>query len=137
MAHPSNIFAALSFANDGESIRRINIVGDNLLEANKNIPGLQWFLTYQSLPRVYVERSLERGGNILGLDREPGNNIRAFSLSLPANSPHLGMDIQLTPFSLPLPSHVGFCRGRHRRLRRDRRSHRAGQGRHGAARHRA
>lgn len=57
-------------------MRQVNDLGATLLEQNKNIAGLQWFLTYQPLPRIFTDHSLERGGNILGLDREKGNNIR-------------------------------------------------------------
>ena len=55
---------------------RISAISDALLAKNIHIGGLQWFITFQPLPRVFVDRSLERGGNILGLDREQGNNIR-------------------------------------------------------------
>ncbi|KAI9682137.1 MAG: hypothetical protein M1817_000191 [Caeruleum heppii] len=70
-----DLFMTLTFLNDEETIRQVNEIGFKLLEPNKNVKGLVWTLMFQPLPRIITDLGIQRGGNVLGLDRQPKNAV--------------------------------------------------------------
>ncbi|KAI9829123.1 MAG: hypothetical protein M1832_000146 [Thelocarpon impressellum] len=71
-----NSFHTLTFKNDLDVLKGVNkIVQDALAEARRDPKFISWAYGYQPLPRVFTERSLENGGNILGLEDEKDDNV--------------------------------------------------------------
>ncbi|KAI4182562.1 MAG: hypothetical protein L6R41_005912 [Letrouitia leprolyta] len=72
----SNLYATLTFKNNETILNGVLGVLNDELNKYKN----QDFFVYasvqfQPLPRVFVQHSLDRGGNVLGLDRNLDNNV--------------------------------------------------------------
>lgn len=70
-----NLFSTLSFTNEASIITEIHALSQALLGPFKQTKGLNWLTMFQPLPTLFTERSRERGGNILGLDRAKGNQV--------------------------------------------------------------
>lgn len=65
----------LTFANDAEVIARSYAISAARLEPVKGRRNMTWSTVVQPIPRLYSDRSIERGGNVLGLDRSQGNYV--------------------------------------------------------------
>lgn len=70
-----DLFATLTFANDPEIISQVYNISQKLLQPIKNAKGLNWITMFQPIPYVITEQSIKRGGNVMGLDREKGNQV--------------------------------------------------------------
>ncbi|KAL8935891.1 MAG: hypothetical protein Q9211_004465 [Gyalolechia sp. 1 TL-2023] len=72
----SNLYATLTFSNNETVLNGVvDILGDELRKYKDQDFFVYTTAQFQPLPRVFIERSLERGGNVLGLERNLDNNI--------------------------------------------------------------
>ncbi|KAF2135827.1 uncharacterized protein K452DRAFT_330009 [Aplosporella prunicola CBS 121167] len=69
-------FVTISFQNDERVLQKAAALFDAMLDAIK-ADGEDWLALnlFQPLPRVFADRGLEKGGNVLGLDRFKGDNV--------------------------------------------------------------
>ncbi|KAL8948234.1 MAG: hypothetical protein Q9183_007706, partial [Haloplaca sp. 2 TL-2023] len=76
LTNVSNLYASITFSNN---LTVVNGVVDILEEKLAKYRDEDFFayasVQFQPLPRVFTENSLERGGNVLGLDRYTDNNL--------------------------------------------------------------
>lgn len=70
-----DLFATLTFANNASLISQVYNFSETLRQPLADVPGLNWIVMFQPLPSVISKHSVERGGNVLGLDRAKGNQI--------------------------------------------------------------
>ena len=74
-----DLFSTLTFANDAKLIQDVYTISQNILndpaENIKEAEGLNWVTMFQPLPTVFSKHSVERGGNVLGLDRATENQV--------------------------------------------------------------
>ena len=61
-------------------------VSNEALEPFKTSKDLNWVTMFQPIPRIITDHSLERGGNVLGLDRTQGNLVCEWSARLVRSS---------------------------------------------------
>lgn len=66
---------SVTLANRPSVIARSFEISAAMLEPLKGRRNLTWSTGLQPIPRLYSDLSVERGGNVLGLDRNPGNYI--------------------------------------------------------------
>lgn len=79
----SNLFATLTFTNNLTVFQHVTEILASDLEFYKKDPFFYYVAAqFQPLPRLFTEHSLEKGGNVLGLDRYEDNNISNFPLLL-------------------------------------------------------
>ena len=72
----SNLYATLTFSNNLTVMQRVAEIIDDELNFYKKNPFFYYAsVQFQPLPRIFTDHSLERGGNVLGLDRDNDNNI--------------------------------------------------------------
>ncbi|KAL8932158.1 MAG: hypothetical protein Q9216_006943 [Gyalolechia sp. 2 TL-2023] len=72
----SNLYATLTFSNNETVLNGVvNILGDELKKYQNQDFFVYASVQFQPLPRVFVEHSLDRGGNVLGLERNLDNNV--------------------------------------------------------------
>jgi hypothetical protein len=74
----SDIWFTMTFANDAEIFTKIVELNEafvNEWKATSNNPDFITQCMFQSIPTVFSKHSIERGGNVLGLDREDRNGI--------------------------------------------------------------
>lgn len=81
-----NIFLTLSFKNSEVMYRAAVDISNSHLKPFLNLPGLNWSLLFQPIPRLVSDISVASGGNIMGVDRNPGNLIR--TSPVPTPTPH-------------------------------------------------
>lgn len=72
----SNLYASITFSNNLTVISHVVEILKDELDKYKE----QNFFVYasfqiQPLPRVFIQHGLDRGGNVLGLDRNLDNNV--------------------------------------------------------------
>lgn len=79
-----DVFWTTTFANDARVFRKaIEVMNCAVEQAKKRAVGTYHIVSlFQPIPTVFSKHSVERGGNILGLDRATENLIRE-SLSAP------------------------------------------------------
>ncbi|KAL8715742.1 MAG: hypothetical protein Q9220_000409 [cf. Caloplaca sp. 1 TL-2023] len=75
-ANLSNLYATLTFSNKIPILQGVTRILNEQLQIYKD----DTFYTYasvllQPIPRLFTEHSIERGGNVLGLDRYKDNNV--------------------------------------------------------------
>ncbi len=72
----SNLYATLTFSNNLTVMQNVaRIIDDELNFYKKDAFFYYAAVEFQPLPRLFTEHSLDRGGNVLGLDRYQDNNI--------------------------------------------------------------
>ncbi|KAI9810443.1 MAG: hypothetical protein M1826_003612 [Phylliscum demangeonii] len=71
----NDIFTTLTFANDPRMLTYALSVSNAALEPFKSSPDLNWVTMFQPLPRIITDHGIKLGGNVLGLDRTPGNLV--------------------------------------------------------------
>ena len=74
----SNLYASLTFSNKLPVLQQVvQIVGDKLDYYKKPENAFYSYASveFQPLPRLFTDHSLEKGGNVLGLDRYHDDNI--------------------------------------------------------------
>ncbi|KAF1953113.1 FAD-binding domain-containing protein [Byssothecium circinans] len=72
------VWFSLSFKNDVRVIKKAGLLHDELVEELKTVIPSGSFSTqclFQPVPTFFTERSLQRGGNVLGLDNEKQNAL--------------------------------------------------------------
>ncbi|KAI9674528.1 MAG: hypothetical protein M1817_001866 [Caeruleum heppii] len=67
--NPRDLFITCTFKNDFATMRNVYDISLAGFEPINQITNLSWAFGFQPLPRVITDRSLQRGGNVLGLDR--------------------------------------------------------------------
>lgn len=67
--------ATLTYANRPEVIQRSFEISAEMLEPVKTRRNLTWSTALMPIPRAFSDRSVERGGNVLGLDRSQENYV--------------------------------------------------------------
>ena len=71
-----NIYASLHFNNTLEVLTQVNQIIADTFEPTYSDPQYQFVLAeYQPLPRVFTDHSIQRGGNVMGLDKVQDNGI--------------------------------------------------------------
>ena len=74
-----NIFGPALFSANLTVLTEVNQIFRRIiqpyLEDPKSAPYIQAQVQFQPIPRVFSDHSAERGGNVMGLDRYPDNNI--------------------------------------------------------------
>ena len=70
-----DLFSTLTFANDEKLIADVYAISTKKLEPLKKTAGLNWVTMFQPLPTVFSKHSVEKGGNVLGLDRATTNQV--------------------------------------------------------------
>ena len=70
-----DLFSTLTFANDEETIRAVYNISQLLLDELRTVKGLTWVTMFQPLPTIFSKHSVERGRNIIGLDRAQRNQV--------------------------------------------------------------
>ncbi|KAI4227676.1 MAG: hypothetical protein L6R36_002228 [Xanthoria steineri] len=81
----SNLYATLTMTNNVTILNEMARIMSEEIEYYKNDPFLEYgSILLQPLPRLFTDRSVERGGNVLGLDRYEDDNI-LFQLDLAWN----------------------------------------------------
>ena len=72
----SNLYATLTFSNNLTVMQNVaEILDDELNFYKKNAFFSYVAAQFQPLPRIFTKHSLDRGGNVLGLDRYEDNNV--------------------------------------------------------------
>ena len=72
----SNLYATLTFSNNLTVMQHVVEILNDELNFYKQDPFFVYAsVQFQPLPRLLTEHSLERGGNVLGLDRYEDNNV--------------------------------------------------------------
>ncbi|KAL8993094.1 MAG: hypothetical protein Q9188_007416 [Gyalolechia gomerana] len=72
----SNLYATLTFSNNETVLNGVvDILRDELQKYKDQDFFVYASIQFQPLPRIFVEHSLERGGNVLGLERNLDNNV--------------------------------------------------------------
>ncbi|KAL8685516.1 MAG: hypothetical protein Q9224_005784, partial [Gallowayella concinna] len=72
----SNLYASLTFTNDLTVLKEVVKILSKELEVYKKDGFFEYAsILLQPLPRIFSDRSVERGGNVLGLDRYHDDNI--------------------------------------------------------------
>ena len=72
----SNLYATLTMNNSVTVLNEVARIMKSEIEYYKNDSFLEYAsILLQPLPRVFTERSIEFGGNVLGLDRYEDDNI--------------------------------------------------------------
>ena len=72
----SNLYATLTFSNKLPVLQEVTKILNDKLDFYKQDPFYAYAgVLLQPLPRVFTEKSLERGGNVLGLERYKDDNI--------------------------------------------------------------
>jgi hypothetical protein len=74
----SDIWFTMTFANDAEIFTQIVELNEAFVDEWKTTSGNPDFITqcmFQSIPTIFSKHSVERGGNVLGLDKEDRNAI--------------------------------------------------------------
>ncbi|KAL9597907.1 MAG: hypothetical protein Q9219_004860 [cf. Caloplaca sp. 3 TL-2023] len=72
----SNLYASITFSNNETVVNGVlAILNDELKKYKTQDFFVYASVQFQPLPRVFIERSLERGGNVLGLERNRDNNL--------------------------------------------------------------
>ena len=90
----SNLYATLTFSNNLTVMQNVaEIIDDELNFFKKNAFFTYAAVQFQPLPRIFTLHSLERGGNVLGLDRYKNNNI-IFLLDLAWNGTKFDAEIR-------------------------------------------
>ncbi|KAL8782783.1 MAG: hypothetical protein Q9213_005107 [Squamulea squamosa] len=75
-AELSNLYATLTFANNLTVLNEVVRILNKELDYYKKDPFYEYAsILLQPLPRLFTERSIERGGNVLGLDRYQDDNV--------------------------------------------------------------
>ena len=75
----SNLYATLTFTNNLNILQDVTKIIDNEFNFYKKDPFYYYAsVQFQPLPRVFTQHSIERGGNVLGLDRYTDNNVCTF-----------------------------------------------------------
>lgn len=81
----SNLYATLTLTNNVTVVNEVARILTEEIEYYKNDTFLEYAsILLQPLPRLFTDRSVERGGNVLGLDRYKDDNI-IFQLDLAWN----------------------------------------------------
>lgn len=81
----SNLYATLTLTNNVTILNEVARILSEEIEYYKNDTFLEYgSILLQPLPRLFTDRSVERGGNVLGLDRYEDDNI-IFQLDLAWN----------------------------------------------------
>ncbi|KAL9019301.1 MAG: hypothetical protein Q9185_003379 [Variospora sp. 1 TL-2023] len=71
-----NLFASITFSNNLTVLNGVaDIINEELNQFKKEDFYVYLSFQIQPLPRVFVDRGLEQGPNVLGLDRNPENNV--------------------------------------------------------------
>ncbi|KAJ4386786.1 hypothetical protein N0V93_009684 [Gnomoniopsis smithogilvyi] len=74
-----DLAATYTFVNDLATALAIQNVTEALnTELQKEVPNMNWIFSYTPLPSIATQQSLNRGGNILGLDRKVEDRIVLF-----------------------------------------------------------
>lgn len=72
----SNLYATLTMNNSVPVLNEVTRILNSEIEYYRNDTFLQYAsILLQPLPRLFTDRSIERGGNVLGLDRYEDDNI--------------------------------------------------------------
>ena len=75
----SNLYATLTFTNDLKILEDVTKIIDEEFNFYKKDPFYYYAsVQFQPLPRIFTQHSIERGGNVLGLDRYTDNNVCRF-----------------------------------------------------------
>ena len=74
-----NVYSAIIFKNDAKILAAVDgIIQDALrdyIDGKQKPPYVAAQTQYQPIPRIFTEHSIQRGGNVLGLDRVQDNSI--------------------------------------------------------------
>ncbi|TID24073.1 hypothetical protein E2P81_ATG02377 [Venturia nashicola] len=63
-------FTSLTFKNSAKFMEEIYKIANEVVPNIKRVLGLQWSLSFQSLPKIIYSKSSQTGGNALGLENE-------------------------------------------------------------------
>lgn len=70
-----DLTATITFKNDLLALREVHKVTLELYESIQGVPDMDFIFSYVPLPFTVVSQSLLRGGDVLGLDRNPKDRI--------------------------------------------------------------
>ena len=76
------IFVTATFQSNAALYAKAVQISNGYRDPYKNTVGLTWSLLFQPIPRIVSDASIAVGGNILGVDRNPGNLMRKSCLML-------------------------------------------------------
>lgn len=69
-------FITLTFKISAAMYQKAVDISDSYLAPFKSSPNLTWSLLFQPIPRVVSDKSVASGGNVLGVDSNPGDLMR-------------------------------------------------------------
>ncbi|KAK6443510.1 hypothetical protein LTR95_000337 [Oleoguttula sp. CCFEE 5521] len=69
------LFATGTYGNSAKQMLAIYQAGNSTVQSIRNVPGLQWSLSYQPEPTIITSKAATDGGNSLGLDVSDGNLV--------------------------------------------------------------
>ncbi|KAL9007882.1 MAG: hypothetical protein Q9173_006934 [Seirophora scorigena] len=81
----SNLYASITFSNDLTVVNGVaDIIQEELDEFKKQDFYVYISFQIQPLPRVFIDSGLEKGPNVLGLDRNHDNNVSTLPACIPS-----------------------------------------------------
>lgn len=78
--------ATVTFKNPPEALVAAQSVTDSIYETVANVTDLVFTFVYEPIPRIYAEHSIERGGNIMGMESTVEDLIRKIRTVCPCLS---------------------------------------------------
>ena len=69
------LFVTMSFKRNANMMEELFKIADSTIQPIKDVPGLQYTISFQSLPYSAYSKSAARGGNALGLDNDTDDII--------------------------------------------------------------
>ncbi|KAM0714147.1 hypothetical protein Q7P37_010296 [Cladosporium fusiforme] len=73
-----DLTATFTLENDIQTLLEIHKATVRLYESIRDVPDMDFIFSYVPLPSVLVKQSLMRGGDVMGLDRDPKDHISVF-----------------------------------------------------------
>lgn len=61
--------ATVTFVNDWTTLSHVHELTVDLYKTVRHVENMEWLFAYESIPHLYTEHSVSRGGNVLGLNR--------------------------------------------------------------------